>query len=548
MGSWISYTLVSGLILLCLYLAYSLAMAGDNQPRFNRAVIMFCYLLAAVLPLADLSPGAGQDAGAGGMAEAGLPVMAGIVIVDEEASVPLWTWILAGIYLAGVFMVTVMTVVAVVMLFRMTSAAEKIPYGKYMVAIIDDNSVAPFSWCRYIVMNRDDYCRYRDLILTHETAHLERYHRIDLLVARMFEIVMWYNPAAWLMTSSLRAVHEFEADRAVIDRIDNQRDYQMLLIKKAVGRSFPVLANSLNHSNLKKRITMMLNPVSCKSRRVRVLALVPAVAVALLSINLPFVARAIDSVSAIDLSVTAGDKDGSISDADKGMQNVVEPQTAVSGSRDETTGPAAPVGTTVTVNGKSDRNVIIFINGKESTRSLDTVNPDSIKSITVKKDPDQIHIEMYKPGETITIKPRPAGNALKDDKEVVVIGYGTFGKDDVQADKTVLSSVEEMPQFPGGDAALMKFLSENIRYPESELKNTGRHRVVVRFVVGADGSVRDAEILRGSTEAFNAEALRVVNMLPRYIPGKLNGKPVSVYYTLPVVFSSVKSGENTQSK
>ncbi|MDE6449065.1 MAG: M56 family metallopeptidase, partial [Muribaculaceae bacterium] len=306
MGTWISYTLTSGIILLCLHLAYSWAMAGDNQPRFNRAILLGCYILAAILPLTDFSLSTGT-ATETATAEIAQPMIAGVLTANEESASSLWPWILAGLYLAGAFAVTTMTVIALLRLHRIVSKAEKIPYRRYTIAIVDDRSIAPFSWRRYIVMNRDDYTLYRDLILTHETAHLERYHRLDLMAARFFEIIMWYNPAAWLMTSSLRAVHEFEADRAVIGNIDNPGDYQMLLIKKAVGRSFPVLANSLNHSNLKKRITMMLNPTSRKSRRMRALALAPAAAIALLSINLPFMARAIDSVAAIDLSADSKD-------------------------------------------------------------------------------------------------------------------------------------------------------------------------------------------------------------------------------------------------
>lgn len=528
MGIWISYTLVSGIILLGLYLAYSWAMAGENQPRFNRAVLSGCYILAAVLPLIDIHLNSTTETNTG-IINVEMPGIIAITGIADHPSAPLWYWIVAATYITGATAVAIMTFIALARLHRMVKHACKVPYRGYMIAIVDDTMIAPFSWFRYIVMNKDDYRDYRELILTHEIAHLERYHRLDLLIARIFEILMWYNPAAWLMTSSLRAVHEFEADRAVINRIDNQHDYQMLLIKKAVGRSFPVLANSLNHSNLKKRITMMLNPISSKSRRVRVIALVPAAVAALLCINLPFVARAIDSVSAIDITI-AGDS--------KGTQNTLNPQPVADEPVKKENQTESKTETRITVNGKPDNNVRIFVNGKEYTNDINSINPDSIKSVSVMKDRDEIHIDMYRPGETIP--PRKATS--KSDKKqgldnIVVVSAGTIKKGDPDG-KPVFSSVEEMPQFPGGETALLEFLRDNIRYPESEINNTGRHKVIVKFVIGPDGSVNDAEIIKGAAEAFNNEALRVVGTLPKYIPGKVNGKPVSVYYTLPIVFST----------
>ena len=101
-------------------------------------------------------------------------------------------------------------------------------------------------------------------------------------MAQLVAVFQWYNPAAWLMREELKAVHEYQADSGVISSGVNPREYQMLLIKKAVGARFPSLANSLNHSKLKKRITMMYNPKTSASRRLRVLALAPAFAAAVL--------------------------------------------------------------------------------------------------------------------------------------------------------------------------------------------------------------------------------------------------------------------------
>jgi len=100
----------------------------------------------------------------------------------------------------------------------------------------------------------------------------------------------------------------------------------------------------------------------------------------------------------------------------------------------------------------------------------------------------------------------------------------------------IFKSSEQMPSFPGGDAALMKFLNSHIHYPAAAEENNVQGRVIVQFVVGKDGSVSQAKIARGVHPALDNEALRVVRSLPKFIPGKQNGQPVSVWYTLPVQF------------
>ena len=108
---------------------------------------------------------------------------------------------------------------------------------------------------------------------------------------------------------------------------------------------------------------------------------------------------------------------------------------------------------------------------------------------------------------------------------------------DMKPDKNgVYQLVEEMPEFPGGMDAMMKYLSENIKYPEDAIEKNQAGRVFVSFVVGTDGSINEATILRGVCESIDKEALRVVNAMPKWTPGKVKGEPVKVEYNLPIVF------------
>ena len=93
-----------------------------------------------------------------------------------------------------------------------------------------------------------------------------------------------------------------------------------------------------------------------------------------------------------------------------------------------------------------------------------------------------------------------------------------------------------MPQFPGGDAALMKYLSNNINYPQIAMENGVQGRVIVQFVVTKNGTVGEVKVIRSVDRDLDKEAVRLCKSLPKFIPGKMNGQAVNVWYTLPITF------------
>lgn len=109
-------------------------------------------------------------------------------------------------------------------------------------------------------------------------------------------------------------------------------------------------------------------------------------------------------------------------------------------------------------------------------------------------------------------------------------------KETERDDATIFYAAEEMPEFPGGYQALLNFLSQNIRYPSIAAESGITGKVTVNFVVNKDGSISDATILRGVDQALDKEALRVINSLPKWKPGKQAGKPVRVSFSVPINF------------
>ncbi|WP_279168726.1 energy transducer TonB [Muribaculum intestinale] len=122
-------------------------------------------------------------------------------------------------------------------------------------------------------------------------------------------------------------------------------------------------------------------------------------------------------------------------------------------------------------------------------------------------------------------------NAVREHKDEIIVEE----KKPVEENK-VFTAVEQMPQFPGGEAELMKYIQKNLKYPPVAMENNIQGRVVVQFVVTKTGKIGEVKVARGRDPDLDKEAVRVVKSLPDFIPGKMNGQSVNVWYTLPITF------------
>lgn len=122
-------------------------------------------------------------------------------------------------------------------------------------------------------------------------------------------------------------------------------------------------------------------------------------------------------------------------------------------------------------------------------------------------------------------------NVVREHKDEIIVEE----KKPVEENK-VFTAVEQMPQFPGGEAELMKYIQKNLKYPPVAMENNIQGRVVVRFVVTKTGKIGEVKVARGRDPDLDKEAVRVVKSLPDFIPGKMNGQSVNVWYTLPITF------------
>lgn len=244
---------------------------------------------------------------------------------------------------------------------------------------------------------------------------------------------------------------------------------------------------------------MMYNSKTSHLRRLRGLALVPACAVALFVTDIPAVAALLSDTSSAYIipdtestdEVTATDE--SVVIGYKNNENISDEQSAVK----ETSLEEAP-----------------------AEASEETPKDDNRGSIIMVSEPELIAAD----------QPSDAKAASDDD---------------------IYTICDEKPQFPGGEKSLMEYIANNVQYPKEAKDANIQGRVIVQFVVTKDGSIGQTKIIRGKNELLDQEAVRVIKSLPKFTPGKVNGKPVNVWYTLPISFKTMgndnaKKPESTQ--
>lgn len=444
MGAFFVYILKSAICLALFYLGYRLLLSRDTFLRFNRFALLSGFGLAALLPLARVGVEGVSPLGPA-LEEWGRIAAPVEPAATASPAVSCYSIGLA-IYLMGVLFFIARFLWGVVSLIRLIRAGrrERLADGSWLV--LHRLPLAPFSWLRYIFLAEKDLLSKPELILAHEQAHIRMRHTWDLLFTELFLWLQWFNPAAWLLRQELQAVHEFEADAAVLGMGYDSKEYKLLLIEKAVGSSRYTLANSFNHSSLINRITMMQKRKSNPWARMKYAFVLPVAATAMAAFARPEISRQMAEISS-----------AKITDLSRMVQ----------------------------------------------TAAAEMPRPEAVDTMTTSK-------------------------------EVTVIGYAQF------TDK-VYESVEVMPEFPGGQAELLKFVAKSIKYPTEAQRRGAQGRVIVKFVVETNGSISNIHVVKGIDPLLDAEAIRVCTTMPTWAPARQEGKAVRCYYTIPVTFGLVKA-------
>ncbi len=407
MEYFINYLLESSLILGVLAMFYRIVLHHEPFFRFNRIYLLLSLVLATVVPFVHFSLLQTASSNTEGFANLlqTVNVYAGDMreaVVPAIAQSKTFGWF----YLAGALGIFLRLIFGLIRLGGLSKNANWINYNGIRIADLP-GSFNAFSFFHVIFVNRSLYSDDDlDKILVHEMSHVKHRHSLDVLLFEALLIVQWFNPFAWWIKHLLRELHEFQADRSVLNKGTAIGSYKKLLLHEATGaRLFPV--NNFNQCITKKRFKMMTN------KTIKNKAFVKSLAAGFMILGVTFF-FACDRTA--DEELLQGD---------------------LKGEKIETT---------------------FFV-------------------------------------------------------------------------------VEVMPQFPGGEEELRKYIATNVKYPIDAKEQGKSGRVYVQFVVSKTGAVKDVKVVRsGGFESIDEEAVRVVSAMPKWAPGLQRGKQVNVNYTVPINF------------
>ena len=589
---FLTYDLKVAVLMAVFYFCYRLLMERDTMHRINRVVLLVGLALSFVLPLCviTLHETVWMEKTELPSTESAIVHSTRVTTLGQSTSVfwdtITWQHLLAIVVIAGMVLRLFYIIRSYRQLQHLLNRSERHTMDDIEVAVTDEPT-APFSWMKTIVVNRHDHEEHNPLLLIHERSHIRLHHSWDIVFVELLSVLQWFNPVVWLMSRDLRTLHEYEADEAVLSQGFDTAQYISLLMAKATGIQACVLANGINTSEIKKRIDMMIKRKSPRLSWLKGLYVVP---IAVLS--LAMTAKTVTDYRALPNRATDNLNEG------KGISRArIMHINKVLGAERHKERLVVVDGKELSQEEFENMNLV-----KEDIAWVDVLGVSSAKKIYGNRGRYGATIikTMTPPGNYVgvtvidgKIATKEEYNGLLKNKNVTFEKfkmspeeaqkkYGVRGKNGAWIITTkqaitsdgadgVFDICEEMPRFPGGEAALMKFIAMNVKYPKEATEWGVMGRVIVKFIVEKDGrltepkvvkttdldepsdiavtayrkdmteeQLKDAEAqdsgIKAGAQAIKDEAVRVVKMMPNWEPGKQNGQPVRVYYSIPITF------------
>ena len=583
MNTFLIYILESTICISVFYLLFRLLMSKETSFAVNRATLLTIVLASVVVPLVqlpqlmqtpvhvELIPEFSENK----IQIQNLPatenatsfevqsVVPESTPVTNELTIPLET-LLRYFYLAGALIAFLLFIRNIIQIFLLSRKATVQQMDGYRLLIVD-REVPSFAFGRSVVISQTDYEAHGSAILAHEQAHIRLNHFVDLLLLELVRTIHWFNPAVYALIGDMKEIHEFQADEQTLHSGIDATQYQLLIIQKGVGPRRFALANSFNHCQIKKRITMMNKQKTSKAWRWKVATFLPLLALLLMAFGnrseLPIEKNTLDERLSVHQSRLENDVKPATSElvpttSEKSpIQNSKKKQTENTVQKKEQTLPATektvkgkvvdsedkPLeGASVVVSGKpvgtvTDNDGVFNLNLSDTSSIVVSYvgfksvkfSPDFEKLMNIRLQPDNIGLD-----NVVVV----AYSIRTGTKAKLTIKGANNEENSHAGSKKIFTIVEQMPEFPGGALALRKYIAQQIKYPTVAQENGIQGDVYVSFVINSYGVVSDVKIARSVDPALDNEAKRVIYTLPKWKPGFQQGKAVDVAYTVPITF------------
>ncbi len=588
MTEYLVYDLKVAALLAVFYIFYRLLLDRTSLVRLNRVVLLTTAVLSFVLPLCVITLHRTvivNDVQGIGFTTSQPEAAAATIAVGDES-----TWLMSHLptMVAIVLMVGSLLRLLVVArsfykLKKLIRNSEKHTLADGTVMAVTDEPVAPFSWMRTVVMNRLDYENQKDggSILAHERGHVGCHHSLDVVLVEVLTALQWFNPVVWFLRQDLRALHECEADQAVISQGFDTDQYIYLLIRKAMGLHVSSLANGMSARTIKKRIVMMkTNRKPSRSSWLRALYILPIVAASLVASARTVVDYERVGASSQNHSFATSHDEGIIS-----SQANLEASDQLAATEESATLALQKDSILDDVSEliKKETPGLIVIDGCiyydsiEEMNRLEKIRPEDIDNITVLKGKAATDLWGSKGAKGVIViqtkafkrqlEMNPPDTVDYIERDAAEGAYALHVNEPKAIGNVLQGKVPTMPEL-NYDGGFNAFLAKNLRYPVKAIDFGVTGTYVFAFREEPDGSLTNPRVVAGDFQGevqytgavvnaykhpnmkvpsaeqekevkalLESEGVRVLLIAPKWKPA-LNeeGKPVAVTVSFPVIF------------
>lgn len=493
MNPFFEYLLKSTISLALFYIVFKLAVSRDKMHTVNRFVLLGILVTSAILPFAEIP--VLQENQVIPQVEVFRQIVEAPVFnnpqpaVSEEIQAIQPTNTLSVnpvllVYLFAIILLLTRLAISLVRVTQLIQKAEKQSFQNYMLAVVKD-FIQPFSFLRNIVISEKDYTENKEMVITHEYAHIRHFHAVDLVICELFTALHWFNPFVWLLRRDLKLIHEYQADQAVLNKGIDAAKYQLLVIEKAVGERRFAMANHFTQKPILKRIKMMKKKNLNRWNGLKLLMFVPFSVILLMAFN---------------------KTDVKLPTIENVAEQIVEPISNVQ-SQKELTGFVIEI--------KKDGSYI-----DNQSCSLD----EAVKKARTWQKTGREDILLLTDSQLPITRIYEMRNALED-ADIYHVNQQIIGTDEIiypHGDVSKLAKFNQGSWSNWMDKQLAAFIKDRYKGQEIKLKYS--------FIIDKNGKVSNGHIMKSSNiPELDAEYERILSEIPDWQPAIKNGKPVNVF-------------------
>ncbi|WP_291528365.1 M56 family metallopeptidase [Bacteroides sp. UBA939] len=592
----LAYFLKINVAIVLFYAFYRLFFYKDTFFAWRRAALLCFFAVSAAYPLLNIQSWITEQEPMVAMVDLYANIVLPEITLTPEQVTSDWKALLLKsadfIYWGVVALLAIRLLIQLSGIIRLVFRCRKIRMGNSNVHLLKQPE-GPFSFFHWVFIYPASHTEQElSEILTHEQAHASQWHSIDVLVSELVCALCWFNPFAWLMKREIRTNLEYLADSRVLETGHDSKAYQYHLLGLSHHKAAATIYNSFNVLPLKKRIKMMNKKRTREIGRTKYLMFLPLAALLMIISNIETVARttkevAKDVIEAVEENMAVKTHDMEVatealrteapdSQQDKNKQVPQKGKTDKDGNQNPVTNnPDDPIYEVTEVmpeypeggmsgfmkflskniiypedakkNGIQGRVMLQFVVNVDGSIS----NTKLLRGVHPSLDNEAIRVigtmPNWKPGihkgkavrvkYTVPVMFRLSEKNKEEKQSPIRKASETADQGSSATDgETVFEVVDKMPSFPGGTSALLQYISENTKYPVEAQKAKIQGRVVVQMIIDKDGNVTKSKVLQGINPLLDAEAIRVMNNMPKWQPGMHKGKAVNVKYTFPFMF------------